>query len=225
MKVKLLRRVFCVVMCVVILACCSVNVFAVDWLNRPLKWSNSGSGHVNIYWADFDAPYSGIGVTHSKIASGAAMWVNGTSVISSRLYATEVSVSQLGTYSSGWIAFVMATPEYWSDVEFGLLSEEVFAVTNAYDSIGMPIEQSSSNLIAQSYIFYSPTHDTEDIDPEFVETPVSNWASIMAHEIGHSLGFGHTASSVESIMRKDIASLGYASLKLYDQGDFHRKYG
>jgi len=78
LKVKLLRRVFCVVMCVVILACSSVNVFGSNLYNVNYKWSDCMLGCLNVQWLNLNVPntVTSIGVTTSTLWSGNYMWTS-----------------------------------------------------------------------------------------------------------------------------------------------------
>lgn len=218
MKVKLLRRAFCVVMCVVILACSSVNAFAAELFNDEYeyKWGNSSGSSVYIDWFNVNFPTSGR-ITYSDLFSGVWSWI---SVINS----INANNTYTNTTSTGWISFSIVTSEAWWNARTGLWADYTYAFTHPYDENNIVIRDGmvvdpdypATHPMCGQRIMYANVFFNYDTT---IFTGVTK-SSIVAHEIGHVLGFGHETSN--SIMEQ--GTLSYTQIQGTDITNYNDKY-
>lgn len=201
LKVKLLRRVFCMVMCVVILACSSTNVLADELYEYEyndltcFRWANRNSYALNIAWININIPTSGSGITTSNLNNGRDIWTVHSDYFTQggnpRVIVNDTSLTSWP--SSGWIAHTIPAENYWIDL-IGAFSDYSNTAGRAVltSTLGNPIQSNNTDScgteIAYATIYYNPvTTVFARVDRNIT----------VAHECGHALGFGHTDSTAD----------------------------
>jgi len=210
LKVKLLRRVFCVVMCVVILACSSVNAFCVEIYSSiyKLQWNDNGWNTLRIQWYDYNCASANSPIA-SKLDAGTNFW-------SSESFVSDVEVP-LNT--AGSIAHAVPERDWWEeywDNNFAAALEAAgvtFIFDTNYNMITTDNVAYSTGLIEEAVIYYNPTG--------VLSVYQGSLECLVAHEIGHALGFGHHTSN-PSIMRQGLKN--YTGLQPVDITDLYDKY-
>lgn len=218
MKVKLLRRVFCVVMCIVILACSSVNAFGAPLFGGVDEYywdSYDPYSTVEMYWIDVNISNSFYGgINRGNLVGGINAWVIGTRECTPHIVMTEYNGANVPWPDDGWIAHSIPGRLFWE----GLF---VFS-EDSYNTLGKTVLYSGANEVVQGYpgrenithgyVYYNYNHNN---------MTGYNWTNTVAHEIGHTLGFGHY-SGVPTIMNP--GNTDYVTLQAYDINEFVQKY-
>ena len=180
--------------------------------NYPKAWSSRttyNQAALIHYDGNLESVYSDV-----SIATAYNKWAVSCS---GNVYVTN-TVTQNPQNPSGRIYYLVPTQQYWAN-KFGEFSGvSVLGYTFLYDTNGIEIhdEQTAStttSLIKSANLFIQPQSFTA-----FDDLTVAQKHCVIAHEIGHALGFGHPKDSEgheiethESIMdheAKDYLGIG-----------------
>ncbi len=136
-------------------------------------------------------------------------------------YGVSVTKVTSDSFLVSLIEFVTPTTTWWNSK----FNSTVVGVTYPYDTNGKEINsaataQSSTKKIRSALIYFNP--DTNAFG--YWGMTSLAYRNVIAHEVGHALGFGHYNGGA-SIMNSDISDFeSYTGLQLYDRNEFSRKY-
>lgn len=201
---------------------CSQAQAAEMYPSAPLKWSSYTNASpftrsMTIRWYNYN-------VINSN-------WTNQFSSAFSSYWGTRygVSISRVtsGNDTTALITFVAPAQSVWSSKlkAKGYDPGSVAAITYPFDTNGREISDATSanastQLIRSARIEVNPVTDA----PILSGLTATGYRAILAHEIGHALGFGHYWSS-PTIMYSAVDNIKtITSLTSYDIIEFTRKY-
>jgi len=179
------------------------------WLSRT-SYNQAALVH---YYGNLQSTYSDI-----SIATAYGMWsVN----CNGNVYVTNTVTNDPN--SSCRIYYMVPTQTFWHTV-WGCSDAWFNGYTQWYDSNGIEItSQTASNttsyIKAANIFIQPPEYDV------FADYPTSEKICVVAHEIGHALGFGHTPQNVptgNTIM--DDTATSYTAITALDKSNLIAKY-
>lgn len=182
-----------------------LNAMAAElYPGTPVSWGIYAGNNLSIVWHNYNVT----GTLGSCLSGGMQYWTS----------QTMVTASSTTSFASAKLVHVNASQAWW-DAQFNAFEvEEVYAATAIYDTNGVGISASNvastTRLIGGANIYYSPYS-------VFGDFTTTNYKSLVAHEIGHALGFGHYEDT-PSIMND--GKLSFTSLQTYDINEFNDKY-
>ena len=225
MRTKYLRRFVAVVLTLVLTVMCLSSASAYELFrdSYAYKWFAATPGNVPISWLSGSIPASGAGVTSSALTSGTTYWRTGTADpdLTAHIHPTTVTLTNLPDY--GWIIHSIPTQTFWDDYVNCGLGVTTYAFTLPYSTNDVVIIDGGvrgthpmcGQNIAYAYIYYNP---------DGASFQNVNWVNVVAHEIGHAIGFGHVGKNetIASIMKE--TETNYTAIQDYDIEQVENKY-
>lgn len=198
-----MKRIASVLFILVLLVC---SVSAAEMYNPAKKWYSSGNGKAYIKQYEYDLNNNcrpSYVYPDASISSGYFLWEANTQI---GIRVVNESVSTMNV--SGRIVHLVPTRSGWD----GLWDTDdqrryYVALTHNCDTNSVQITTlnagQTTDYIANANIYYQHS-DYGNLD--YYST--SQFSSLIAHEMGHVLGFGHVDTDTTSIMHPSSAASG-----------------
>ena len=190
--------------------------------NAPKEWQNqTSSGMADVKHFKNVAPGSQIEVVYpesANIASGYALW-EVAAVGKQRVQnSTGTATGNLGT-----ITHMVPTSAFWRDY-FGDYYKDYMGYTRLYapngNEITMDNADSMGSYIRSATIYYMPYDNEYVYLQQLMAYSPSEFTSLIAHEIGHALGFGHVTDTSSIMYNRAEAT----ALNANDKANLAAKY-
>ncbi len=206
---KKLRRVCLFLLFVIFFAGSTFEVSAVErYASHPLYWQHYSGNSLYIAWFDYNVSNW---LVSSNLSGGHDYWANNSSDVS------IICEEQSSSYGNPRIAHATPTSEWWESNVSPFL--DVYAACEKYDSNGTVITDSNysgcTNYIRSANIYYTPDESLMS------QLNVRNIKCMIAHEIGHALGYGEYNMG-DSIMNQGVKT--FSGLQQYDLNELERNY-
>jgi len=208
MNVKRLRRLFCVLLCVVIMVCSCVTASAATWENVV-----NGQLVVDVTYYDIATIISNTTTLLANFSAAVDYWDD----------LPQVSCTEVEFYNyyggNGSILHSRPSEAFWNNKTY--YDPNVAGITIAYDTFGRDIssflDSSEGLLIRTAVIYYCPRAS------RYTNYTSLKFRSLHAHETGHAFGLTHSTNQ-NSIM-VEYGEPAYAALPDCDVDQFEELYG
>lgn len=174
--------------------------------NSPVSWGKYSGNKLSIVWNNYNIPNTN--ALSAQISAGMQYWGSQSNIITT-------STTSL---NSANLVHVNAVEKWWNANVAEAHIEMTCAFTQIFDTAGTLINGSNvtttTRSIGSANIYYSPYS-------VFNNFSAVNYKCLVAHEVGHALGFAHYYTDA-SIMND--GRLTYTGLQTYDISELNRKY-
>lgn len=122
------------------------------------------------------------------------------------------------------IIFSTPTASWWNQL-WGNSATKTIGYTELYDTNGTQLLtkssiQNSTRRIRSATIYFNPTVSSNC----YVGMTAQGYRNVIAHELGHALGFAHYNNAASIMKTATMNIVGYTSLQPYDKTCFANKY-